>query len=141
MGIFSANIETSKLNRLEELIESRISERMKKHGGYIADERNLVSGLTDYSGKEMEEVSYELFRAREYVRIFSEEDFFTTKRFSRVRTFYRRVVRRLLRQQIVFNEFILGALEDINERLSRIERKIDSLDGEKQKSDKGGSRD
>ena len=48
-----------------------------------------------------------------------------------MKRFFQRVVRRVLRQQIVFNEFMLGAMEDLNNRIVKLEEKNQSLQGDK----------
>ena len=135
MGIFKINVKSEELKRLEQQIEDRVKERTKQHGDYVQKENELAAPVVNYSDIEMEDISYELFRAREYVKMFPEEDFFAPKRSSGLRRFYQRVVRRLLRQQIVFNQFMLGAVEDLNNRIVKIEQKLKSLGSKKEKTD------
>ncbi len=137
MGIFKINAKSEDIKRLEQQIENRVKERVKEHGDFVQKEDELAATVLNYSDREMEDVPYELFRAREYVKMFPEEDFVAPKRFSGLRRFYQRVVRRLLRQQIVFNEFMLGAVEELNQRLVSLEKKTKSLEDTKPKTGGG----
>ena len=83
--------------------------------------------MLDYSHVEMEDLPYELFMARQFVKMFPDEKFGPPKRFAGLRRFFQRAMRRVLRQQIVFNEFSLGAVEELNRRLVELERKVESL--------------
>ena len=131
MGIFKIDVAPDKLKQMEQQIEERLKQRREEHGDYIARENELAAPVVNYSDVEMEKISYELFKARDYVRIFPDEDFLAPKRTSRMKRFFQRVVRRVLRQQIVFNEFILGAMEDLNSRIVKLEEKNRSLQGDK----------
>jgi hypothetical protein len=135
MGIFRINVKPDELERLEQQIEDRVRERKKQHGDYVEKENELAAPVVNYSDVEMEDISYELFKAREYVKMFPEEDFFAPRRSSGFKRFYQRVVRRVLRQQIVFNQFMLGAVEDLNCRIVKIEQKLKSLGSKEDKLD------
>ena len=137
MGIFKINAKLEDSKRLEQQIESRVKERVKEHGDFVQKENELAAPVLDYSNREMEDVPYELFRAREYVKMFPEEDFVAPGRFSGMRRLYQRIVRRLLRQQIVFNEFMLGAVEELNQRLVSLEKRIKFLEDVKPKTGGG----
>ena len=135
MGTFKINVESEKLKQLEQQIDERLKQRKEKHGDYIAKENELAAPVVDYSSVEMENISYELFKARDYVKIYPEESFFAPKRKSRIKRFFQRVVRRILRQQIVFNEFMLAAVEDLSNRIVKLEEKIKSLHDDNGKTD------
>ena len=135
MGIFKIKVKPEELKRLEQQIEDRVKERTKQHGDYVQKEDELAAPVVNYSDIEMEDISYEPFRAREYVKMCPDEDFFAPKRSSGLKRFYQRGIRRLLRQQIVFNQFMLGAVEDLNNRIVKIEQKLKSLGSKKEKTD------
>ncbi len=137
MGIFKGNLGPEELRNLEQQIEKRVKERAGKHGNYVEEENKLAAPVVNYSDREMENVPYELFMARKYVKMFPEEEFGPPKRFSGLRSFFQRVVRRILRQQIVFNEFMLGAMEELNQRLISLEEETKSLENKKSKKGRG----
>lgn len=135
MGIFKLNMDAGESKRVDDEIEARIQERLRENGDFILKENTLASPVLNYSNADVEDLPYELFRAREYVKIFPEEDPFSFEKTSKIRRFYHRVVRRLLRQQIVFNEFMLSASEEIWGKLKDLEDRISAL--EKNKSGTG----
>jgi hypothetical protein len=128
MGIFKADIEKQKLAAIEREIEQRIENRKSKLGDVRAAEKEAIGTLLDYGRAPVDEIPYELFIARKFVKIFPEPDVGGGEQGPGllVRLFHK-VVRRVLRQQIVFNESVLGLLEENEQRLSRLERKLKEL--------------
>jgi len=135
MSIFKLEINPDEMKHIGDEIENRVRSRQHEHGNFVKKENELAASTLNYAGSEVEELSYELFRAREYVKIFPEDDPFSPVRTSGVRKFYHRVVRRLLRRQIVFNEFMLSASEEIWRKLKNLEDRISAI--EKNKPGKG----
>jgi hypothetical protein len=131
MSIFKLDINADELKRLEGEIEKRMLSRKSTHSNYIQKEDALAASVLDYVNAEVDDLPYELFRAREYVKIFPEDDPFSMQKTSKLGRFYRRVVRRLLRKQIVFNEFMLSASEETWKKLKNLEDRISALEKKK----------
>lgn len=128
MSIFKADIAPKELERIEREIDKRIKERKAKYGDYLEKEDALARQVLKYHEIQMEDVPYELYMARKYARVFPEEEFGQPKRLGGIRRFLRRVVRRVIRPQIVYNEFITGAVDDLNQRITELEEKTKSLE-------------
>jgi hypothetical protein len=134
MSTFEADVPKEKLAALEQEIENRIQARKKEFGDVESAEKEAIGNLLDYGRAAVDDVSYDLFNARKFVKIFPEPDAAAGERmpclFVRL---YRKVVRRLLRQQIVFNQSVLGVLEENEQRLSDLERKAKELAADSRK--------
>jgi len=139
MSIFKLDIDADELKSLENKIADSVRDRILENGDYVKKENTLIANVLNYSTTEVEDLPYELFRAREYVKIFPEDDPFSSVKTSSLSRFYHRVVRRLLRQQIVFNEFMLSASEEIWKKMKNLEDRISAI--EKDKRNKGQSND
>ncbi len=129
MSRFKASVPEEKLVALEREIESRIQDRRSKLGDVQAAEMEAIAGLLDYGRAAVDNISYDLYNARKFVKIFPEPDVSAGEqpRGLLVRL-YHKVVRRLLRQQIVFNQSVLGVLEENEQRLARLEEKLNELE-------------
>ena len=127
METFKTNLGPDENRRLNQLVEERVKARVSEHGEFMKKEDELAAPALGYSHVEMEDVPYELFMARQFVKMFPDEKFGPPKRLGGLRRFFQRVMRRILRQQIVFNEFSLGAIEELNRRLVELERRVESL--------------
>lgn len=121
MGWFEVNIDAQRKAALEAAVEKRLAERRARGNDPVDDERRRIGDLLDYGRRGFEEITYDLYNARKFVRMFPDEAEGAGGLFGWVKRFYRRVVRRLLRQQIVFNEAVLGVLEDLEERVKKAE--------------------
>lgn len=135
MSIFKLDINPDEFNKIENEIQKRVNSLIQTKGDLLQKENDIASSVLNYASKDVEDLSYELFRAREYVKIFPENDPFSNEKISKFRRFYHRIVRRLLRQQIVFNEFILSASEEIWKKLHDLEERFNEI--EKNQKDKG----
>jgi len=123
MTRFKADISEDRLAGLEREIEKRIRARKGKLGDLEAAEKEAIGELLDYGRVAIDDISYDLFNARKFVKIFPEADVAAGERMPGLLVrLYRKVVRRLLRQQIVFNQSVLGVLEENEERLSELEK-------------------
>ncbi len=123
MSLFNADIDRQRKAELEAAIAKRVSERRANGADPATEERRKIGELLDYNRREFEEITYDLYNARKFVRMFPYEAEGHGGLFGWLKRFYRRVVRRLLRQQIVFNEAVLGVLEDLDERVKKLETK------------------
>ena len=121
MGLFDADIDAQRKAEIEVTIAKRMAERRADGSDPTAEERRRIGDLLEYGRSEFEEISYDLYNARKFVRMFPDETDASRGPFGWIKRLYRRVVRRVLRQQIVFNEAVLGVLEDLDERIKRIE--------------------
>ena len=139
MGIFKADIDPKELERIEREIEKRIEERKAKYGDYVAKEEAIARQVLSYRNIEMEDIPYELFMARQYSRLFPEGKLGTKTKFAGIRRFFRRLVRRFMRPQVVFNEFITGAVDDLNRKIVELEDKVKSLEA-RRTDNPGGER-
>jgi hypothetical protein len=136
MSRFEARIPGEKLAALEREIETRIEAKKKKFGDVQAAEKKAIGDLLDYGRAAVDDVSYDLYIARKFVKMFPEPDVAAGEpQPSFLVKFYQKVVRRLFRQQIVFNESVLGVLEETEQRLSELEKKLEELTARSSKSD------
>jgi hypothetical protein len=130
---FKANIPEERLAELEREIDRRIEERKGELGDVESAETEAIGNLLDYGrpaagGCGSENISYDHYNARKFVKIFPEPDVAAGERSPNVVVrFYHKVVRRLLRQQIVFNQSVLGVLDEQEKRLAELERKLEDL--------------
>jgi len=125
MSRFRADIPEDKLATLEREIDKRIEERKKQLGDVKAAEKEAIGGLLDYGRTGVDDISYDLYNARKFVKIFPEPDVAAGERPpGLLARLYHKVVRRLLRQQIVFNQSVLGVLEEQEQRLSQLEKRV-----------------
>jgi hypothetical protein len=119
---FKADMSDEKQAALESEIEKRLEKRKAELGDVREAERKAIGSLLDYGRAGIDDVSYDLFNARKYVKMFPEADVAAGEATPCLPVrLYQKVVRRLLRQQVVFNESVLGVLEDHEERLSKLE--------------------
>lgn len=139
MSIFKFEINDDDLKRIQDEIDCRVDSHVREHGDFIKKENEIASSVLNYNTSEIQDTPYDLFRAREYVKIFPEDEPFSPSKTSGIRRFYHRIVRRLLRQQIVFNEFILSALEEIWSEQKKLEDRIAKI--EKSISEKASGHD
>jgi hypothetical protein len=121
VGFFEADISGQRKSELEAAIAKRASEGSANGADPTSEERRRIGDLLEYNRREFEDITYDLYNARKFVRMFPDEAEGHGGVFGWVKRFYRRVVRRLLRQQIVFNEAVLGVLEDLDERVKKLE--------------------
>jgi hypothetical protein len=129
MTLFDADIGAQRKAQIEATIAARMKQR-RAHGqdpaaggDPVADEQRLIGDLLDYGRNEYEAITYDLYNARRFVRMFPDEAEGGGGPFGSMKRLYQRVVRRLLRQQIVFNEAVLGVLEDLEARVKKLEEK------------------
>jgi hypothetical protein len=121
MPLFDADIDAQRKAEIEATIGERMAARRARGDDAAGEERRRLGDLLDYGRTEFEQITYDLYNARKFVRMFPDEAEGTGGLFGGIKRLYRRVVRRLLRQQIVFNEAVLGVLEDLDERLKKLE--------------------
>ena len=130
MAKFKADIPEEELVALEREIENRIEAKKRRLGDVQAEEKKAIGDLLDYSHAALADISYDLYNARKFVKIFPEPDVAAGEATPGLLVrMYHKVVRRLLRQQIVFNQSVLGVLEENEQRLSELERKVKELRG------------
>jgi len=131
MGIFKADIPEKKLAEIQREIEQRIENRKAKLGDVRSAEKEAIGDLLDYGRAPVDKISYELYLARKFVKIFPEADAAAGERGpGLLMRLLRKVMRRVLRQQIVFNQSVLGVLEENEQRLTRLEKKLTEKDSE-----------
>jgi hypothetical protein len=137
MKWFSAQISQEKLASISREVDERIRAREKELGDVQAAERRAIGDLLDYSRASVEDISYDHYLARKFVKMFPEPDAAAGEPPPRLPVrLYQKVVRRLMRQQLVLNQSILGFLEETAERLSQLEKKLDELKSAGPPSDK-----
>ena len=122
MNLFDADIDTQRKAEIEATIAARTEQRRADGQDPVADEQRLIGDLLDYGRNEYESITYDLYNARRFVRMFPDEAESGGGPFGWIKRFYQRVVRRLLRQQIVYNEAVLGVLEDLEDRVKKLEQ-------------------
>lgn len=136
MSWFEADIPKEKQAALEQEIERRIEAKKKKSGDVRAAEKQAIGDLLEYGRAALDDISYDHYNARKFVKMFPEPDVAAGEKgpclFVRL---YQKVVRRLLRQQIVYNESVLGVLEETERRLSELEKKLEGQTPESSESD------
>ncbi len=137
MSIFKADLPEEELDELERKIETRIETRRIKEGDVQAAEKQAIGNLLDYGRPAVDDISYDLYNARRFVKIFPEPDVVAGEKVPGLPVrFYHKVVRRLLRQQIVFNQSVLGVLEENERRLSDLEKKLKEPNSRSQKGER-----
>jgi len=137
MSIFKADLPEEELDELERKIETRIETRRIKEGDVQAAEKQAIGNLLDYGRAAVDDISYDLYNARRFVKIFPEPDAAAGEKVPGLPVrFYHKVVRRLLRQQIVFNQSVLGVLEENERRLSELEKKLKEPNSRSQKGER-----
>ena len=128
MNWFSAQISQERLAAIAREIDERIRAREKQLGDVQAAERQAIGDLLDYRRAFIEDISYNHYLARKFVKMFPEPDAAAGEPPPRLPVrLYQKVIRRLLRQQLVFNQSMLGFLEETTERLSQLEKKLKEL--------------
>lgn len=137
-GIFKADVPEGKLAGLEKEIERRVETRKSKLGDVQAAESQAIGNLLEYGRAPIDDICYELYNARRFVKIFPEPDVAAGERMPGLLVrLFQKLVRRVLRQQIVFNESVLGVLEENEQRLSRLEEGLRRLEADsRQRSDR-----
>jgi len=120
VSFFDADIDAQRKAELEAAIAKGASERRADGADPTSEERRKIGDLLEYNRREFEDITYDLYNARKFVRMFPDEAEGYGGLLGWAKRFYRRVVRRLLRQQIVFNEAVLGVLEDLDERAKKL---------------------
>jgi hypothetical protein len=134
MAKFEADIPKERLVALESEIEKRIERRKGQLGDIQGAEKEAIGNLLDYGRTSIDDVSYDLFNARKYVKMFPEADVAAGERTPCLLVrLYQKVVRRLLRQQVVFNQSVLGVLEEHEQRFSELERELKERSGDAMK--------
>jgi hypothetical protein len=128
MPLFDADIDAQRKAQIETTIGERMAARRATGDDAAAEERRRIGDLLDYRRTEFEQITYDLYNARKFVRMFPDEAEGARGLFGGIKRLYRRVVRRVLRQQIVFNEAVLGVLEDLDERVKNLEAGRGDLD-------------
>lgn len=128
MSIFKLDINSDEFKKIESEIQNRVNSLVQEKGDLLRKENEIASSVLNYASTGVEDISYELFRAREYVKIFPENNPFSNEKASKFRRFFHRIVRRLLRQQIVFNEFMLAASEEIWKKLRDLEKRLNAME-------------
>jgi hypothetical protein len=118
---FDADIDAQRRAEIEATAAKRMAERRAGGADPTVEERRRIGDLLDYGRAGCERITYDLYNARKFVRMFPDEAESARGAFGWIRRFYQRVLRRLCRQQIVFNEAVLGVLEDLDERLKKLE--------------------
>jgi hypothetical protein len=121
MPLFDADIDAQRKAQIEATIAERMAARRADGADPVAEERRRTGDLLDYGRTEFEQITYDLYNARKFVRMFPDEAEGAGGLLGGIKRLYQRVVRRLLRQQIVFNQAVLGVLEDLDERLKKLE--------------------
>jgi hypothetical protein len=138
MSWFEADIPEQKRLALEQDIERRLEAKKDKFGDLQAAEREAIGGLLDYNRAAPDDISYDHYNARKFVKMFPEPDVGAGERAPCLLVrLYQKVVRRLLRQQIVFNQSVLGVLEETEQRLSEVEKKLEELTARSSERDEG----
>lgn len=120
---FKVSVDASKLEEIRQRIEDTAVEIEHKHGDVVEQERRKVGKLLDYGATPVDDISYDHWKARQHRFMFPDDDPGSGIR-GLLRRFYQKVIRRLLRQQIVFNQSVVGTLDDMHERLRAIEKKL-----------------
>jgi len=128
MGLFDADIDAQRKAEIEATITKRMAERRANGSDPTVEERHRIGDVLDYGRTDFEQITYDLYNARKFVRMFPDEAEGSGGLVGGIKRLYQRVVRRLLRQQIVFNEAVLGVLEDLDERLKKLEAGDDTAD-------------
>lgn len=123
MSFFDADIDDQRKAKLDAAIAAGASERRAAGADSTTEEEGRIGDLLEYNHREFENITYDLYNARKFVRMFPDESEGRGGLFGWLKRFYQRVVRRLLRQQVVFNEAVLGVLEDLDERVKKLEDK------------------
>jgi hypothetical protein len=122
MNLFDADIDAQRKAEIEAAIAARVKQRRAGGQDPVADEERCIGDLLDYGRHEYESITYDLYNARKFVRMFPDEAESGGGPFGWIKRLYQRVVRRLLRQQIVYNEAVLGVLEDLETRVKKLEQ-------------------
>jgi len=120
---FEIAMAPEKLEELRARIERAVAEIEQKYGDVTGEERKKIGSLLDYGKTPVDDICYDHYKARLHKLMFPEVDSHTGIK-AAIYRLYKRVVRRLLRQQLVFNQSVVGTLDDMHERLSRIEEKL-----------------
>jgi hypothetical protein len=133
---FEANIPDEKRLGLEQEIERRVKDKEKRFGDVQAAEKEAIGDLLNYGRAALDDISYDHYNARKFVKMFPEPDVAAGQKGPcLVIRLYQKVVRRLLRQQIVYNESVLGVLEETERRVCELEKKLEELNAESSKGD------
>ncbi len=128
---FKVAVDDSKLEQLHKRIEQAADEIERKYGDVVEQERQKTGKLLNYGETPIDDISYDHWKAQQHRFMFPEGDDPGGGIKGLVRRFYRKVVRRLLRQQLVFNQSVVGTLDDMHQRLRTIEKKLDIISDKK----------
>ena len=120
---FKIAVGPEKLDQLRQRIEKAVEEIEQKFGDVTDQERKKIGSLLAYAKTPVDDICYDHYKARVHRLMFPEHIEHPGIK-GVIYRFYKRVVRRLLRQQLVFNQSVVGTLDDMHERLSRIEKKL-----------------
>jgi hypothetical protein len=123
VSLFEADINAQRKAEIEATMARRAAERRAGGNDPTTEERERIGDLLEYGRRQFEDITYDLYNARKFVRLFPDEAEGKPGFGGAVKRFYQRVVRRVLRQQIVFNEAVLGVLEDLEARVKKLEGK------------------
>ena len=126
MRSFRIAISEEKLREIEQKIHKSTAERRAKFGDVEKIEKEAIGNLLNYGSVGVEEISYDLYNARKFEKIFPEESYHSAAKTNFLKGLYRKIVRKIFRGQIVFNQSVVGVLNDFEVRLAAIEKKIDS---------------
>ncbi len=126
MRSFRIAVSEEKLREIEQKIHDGIAERRTKFGDVQKIEKEAIGDLLNYGSVGVEEISYDLYNARKFEKIFPEESYYSTAKANFLKRLYRKIVRKIFRGQIIFNQSVVGVLNDFEARLADIEKKIDS---------------
>ena len=113
-----------KIDEIKSRIESVVSDIESKHGDVTVEERKKIGDLLNYGHTPVDNICYDHYKARLHKLMFPGDESLEGGPRGFVRRFYRKVLRRLLRQQLVFNQSVVGTLDDMHKRLSAIEEKL-----------------
>ncbi len=126
MRSFRIAVSEEKLREIEQKIHEGIAERRTKFGDVEKIEKEAIGDLLNYRSVGVEQISYDLYNARKFEKIFPEEGYHSTTKTNFLKRLYGKIVRKIFRGQIVFNQSVVGVLNDFEARLTDIEKEINS---------------
>ena len=120
---FRVSGDPGKLENIRQRIDRAVLEVEKKHGNVVEEERRKTGSLLDYCKVPVDDICYDHYKARQHRLMFPDDDP-APGLMGFARRLYRKVVRRLLRQQLVFKQSVVATLDDMHQRLRAIEKKL-----------------